>query len=166
MTTVRTGSLLGWVSDVDGAGTVHVEDVYDTGIDDLWEAVTDPARLVAWLGHVEGDLRVGGWFAAAFTSTWEGRGRVDECEVPNRLLVTLEPGTPDQTRIEAVLSVEDERTRLVVEERGLPVDEAPDHGAGWQAHIEDLRAHLQGHAPAPWRERWQELIPSYRPEAR
>lgn len=166
MTTVRTGSLLGWVRDVDGAGTVHVEDVFDTGIDDLWEAVTDPTRLARWLCHVEGDLRVGGWFAASFTSTWEGRGRVDVCEVPNRLLVTMEPGTPDETRIEAVLSVEDERTRLVVEDRGLPVDEAPDHGAGWQAHIEDLRAYLEGRAPAPWRGRWQELIPSYRPESR
>lgn len=163
MTTVRTGSLLGWVREVDGAGTVHVEDVYDTGIEDLWEAVTDPGRLARWLGRFEGDLQVGGSFSASFASSWEGPGRVEECDVPNRLLVAMEPGTPDQTWIEAVLSVEDERTRLVIEERGLPVDEAFAHGAGWQAHIEDLRAHLEGRARTPWSDRWKELISSYRP---
>lgn len=82
MTTVRTGTLLGWVREVDGAGTVHVEDVYDTDIDDLWAAVTVPARLAGWLGAVDGDLRVGGEFTASFRSSWEGPGRVDVCEVP------------------------------------------------------------------------------------
>lgn len=166
MTTVRTGSLLGWVNEAGRAGTVHVEDVYDTGIGDLWEAVTDPARLARWLGRFEGDLRVGGAFTASFTSTWEGPGRVDVCDRPNRLLVTLEPGTPDQTEIEAVLIVVGGRTRLVVEERGLPIEEAPDHGAGWQAHIEDLRAHLDGRARGTWHDRWRELIAAYRPEPR
>ena len=166
MTTVRTGTLLGWVRDVNGAGTVHVEDVYDTDIDDLWAAVTVPARLAGWLGAVDGDLQVGGEFSASFRSAWEGRGRVDVCEVPTRLVVTLEPGAPDQTEVEARLAVEGDRTRLIVEERGLPSDDAPDHGAGWQAHLEDLRAHLVGQVPTPWRERWQQLICSYRPATR
>jgi uncharacterized protein YndB with AHSA1/START domain len=164
VTTVRTGTLLGWVKDVNGSGTVHVEDVYDTDIDDLWAAVTVPARLAGWLGAVEGDLRVGGAFTAAFSSAWQGPGRVDVCEVPHRLVVTLEPHTAGRTEVEARLLVEGDRTRLIVEERGLPSDEAPDHGAGWQAHLEDLRAHLLGDVPAPWRERWQQLISCYRPK--
>ncbi len=166
MTTVRTGTLLGWVRDVGGAGTVHVEDVYDTDIDDLWAAVTVPARLAGWLGVVDGDLRVGGEFSASFASSWEGRGRVEVCEVPTRLLVTLEPGAPGQTEVEARLVVEGHRTRLIVEERGLPRDDAPDYAAGWQAHIEDLRAHLTGIVRTPWHERWQQLISSYRPATR
>jgi uncharacterized protein YndB with AHSA1/START domain len=166
VTTVRTGTLLGWVRDVDGSGTVHVEDVYDTDIDDLWAAVTVPARLAGWLGVVEGDLWVGGEFVASFRSAWQGRGRVEVCEVSSRLLVTLEPDTAGRTEVEARLSVEGGRTRLVVEERGLPPGEAPDHGAGWQAHLEDLRAHLGGGVSPPWRERWQQLIPSYRPGTR
>jgi len=164
VTTVRTGTMLGWVTAVGGSGTVHVEDLYDTDIDDLWASVTVPARIAGWLGAVDGDLRVGGEFTASFTSSWEGRGRVDVCEVPNRLVVTLEPGAPDQTEVEARLVVEGDRTRLIVEERGLPGNDVPDHGAGWQAHLEDLRAHLVGELPAPWRERWQQLISSYRPE--
>ena len=42
--------------------------------------------------------------------------------------------------IEAVLTAEGERTRLVVEERGLPLDVLYKYGAGWHAHIEDLAA--------------------------
>ena len=165
MTTVRTGSLLGWTREVDGSGTVHVEDVYDTGIDELWAAVTEPERLERWLAKVSGDLRVGGTFAARFTSSWEGPGRVEVCDRPHRLLLTMQPGTDEEMQIEALLTTESDRTRLVIEERGFPPGVAPDHGAGWQAHIEDLRAYLEGREPAPWKERWQQLVSSYRPES-
>ena len=52
-------------------------------------------------------------------------------------------------------------TRLVVEERGLPLSEAAAHGGGWQAHIEDLAAHIAGRAPSDWRARWAEVTPAY-----
>jgi hypothetical protein len=60
-----------------------------------------------------------------------------------------------------VLTAEGDKTRLVVEERGLPAEKAHFYGAGWQAHIEDLATHLAGEAPAPWKQRWTELMPSY-----
>ncbi len=41
-------------------GAVRVEDVYDTDIDDLWEACTTPERLARWMAELSGDLRVGG----------------------------------------------------------------------------------------------------------
>jgi len=147
----------------DGRGAVRVEDVYDTDVDDLWSAVTDPARLARWLAEVEGDLQVGGTFRATFTSSWRGPGRVEVCEPPHRLLVTLEPGTEDETQIEAVLTADGDRTRLVVEERGIPVPGLAAHGAGWQAHLEDLARFLHGGQPSEWRARWTELTPVYRP---
>jgi uncharacterized protein YndB with AHSA1/START domain len=141
-------------------GAVRVEDVYDTDIDDLWSAVTEPERLARWIAAVEGDLRVGGTVHAKFTSTWEGPGRIDVCDPPHRLLLTMEPGTDDEAEIEAVLTAEGDRTRLVVEERGLPLDTLYKHGAGWQAHIEDLGRYLAG-GESNWRERWIELEPAY-----
>jgi uncharacterized protein YndB with AHSA1/START domain len=159
-----TIELLAEVRRVGDTGTVHVEDVYDTDIDDLWRAVTEPDRLARWIASVEGDLRVGGTIRAEFTSSFEGPGRIDVCDAPHRLQVTMNPGTPDETRLEAVLTAEERGTRLVVEECGLPADAAPDHAAGWQAHLEDLRAHLDGRAPGDWRARWRALIPAYRPE--
>jgi len=167
--------IIGTMRSLDGTrGAVRVEDVYDTNIDDLWEACTDPERLARWIAKVSGDLRVGGSVHAVFTSTWSGPGRVDVCEKPHHLLLTMDPGTPDETRIEAWLKEQGSGTRLVVEERGLPLDHLPSYGAGWQAHLDDLGHSLRGQAevgtgswteqaPEPgWRARWTELTPTYR----
>jgi hypothetical protein len=73
----------------------------------------------------------------------------------------MEPGTPDEAQIEAWLTAEgDRRTRLVVEERGLPLDKLHFHGAGWQAHVEDLARSLEDEESV-WKERWEELTPVY-----
>ncbi|HET7339219.1 MAG TPA: SRPBCC family protein [Candidatus Dormibacteraeota bacterium] len=141
-------------------GAVRVEDVYDTDIGDLWSAVTEPARLARWIAAVEGDLRVGGTVQTQFTSTWEGPGRIDVCEPPKHLVVTMEPGTDDEAVIEAWLTSEGEQTRLVIDERGLPLDALYKHGAGWQAHIEDLGRYLAG-GQSNWKARWTELTPAY-----
>ena len=153
--------ILGTLRTEGGKGTVRVADRYDTKADDLWTALTDPDRLSRWIARVEGDLALGGAFHARFTSGWEGPGRVEVCEPPRRLLVRLDPGLPDETVVEALLTPDGDRTHLVVEERGLPLDEYADHGAGWQAHIEDLATHLTGAEPADWRTRWIELRPPY-----
>jgi uncharacterized protein YndB with AHSA1/START domain len=145
----------------DGKGIARMEDRYDTSIDDLWSALTDPQRLARWVAEVSGDLRPGGDLRASFTSGWEGAGRVEECEPPRRLLLTLDPGQEDETVIEAELFAEGDQTRLVVEERGLPLAELAAHGAGWQAHVEDLAAYLEGRERVDWRQRWIEITPSY-----
>ena len=155
-------------------GVVRVEDVYDTSIEDLWQACTSPERLARWIAVVSGDLRAGGEVHAAFASSWSGPARIDLCEAPSHLLLTLEPGADDETQVEAWLTAEGSRTRLVVEERGLPVGTLPAYGAGWQAHLEDLGRSLVASGPvhaegwserepaAEWRGRWAELIPHYR----
>jgi uncharacterized protein YndB with AHSA1/START domain len=141
-------------------GAVRVEDVFDTDIADLWSAITEPGRLARWIAAVEGDLKVGGMVQTRFTSSWEGPGRIDVCDGPSHLLITMEPETDDEAVIEAVLTAEGERTRLVVEERGLPLDVLYKHGAGWQAHIEDLGRYLAG-SQSNWKARWTELTPAY-----
>ena len=45
--------LLSTLAAEDGMGVVRVEDRYDTDIDDLWSAITEPARLARWWGEVE-----------------------------------------------------------------------------------------------------------------
>ena len=161
----RSGSgVVGTLRVVDGMGVVRMEDAYDTDIEDLWTALTDPRRLRRWIADVEGDLRLGGVFRARFTSTWEGSGRVDVCERPTRLVVTM-TDEDEETVIEAWLTAEGAHTRLVIEERGLPLGELAGHGAGWQAHVEDLATHLAGQPAADWKTRWLDLTPSYRERA-
>jgi uncharacterized protein YndB with AHSA1/START domain len=158
-------------------GAVRVDDLYDTDIKDLWEACTTPQRLARWIAEVSGDLREGGTVQAVFTSTWSGPARIDVCDAPHHLLITTEPGTDDESQLEAWLTAEGARTRLVVEERGLPVDSLHYYGAGWQVHLEDLGralasdgpAHLDGWSEqspaAAWHARWTELTPEYKDKA-
>lgn len=141
----------------DGTGVVRVEDVFDTDIHDLWSAVTEPERLQRWLAVVDGDLRLGGQVHARFTSTWEGDGRVEECDAPHRLLVRW----TDTTVLEAELTAEGDRTRLVVRDHGLSIEDLPFHGAGWQAHLEDLGAEIERRPAGDWRSRWTTLTPLY-----
>ena len=49
--------LLGSLRTEDGKGVVRMEDRFDTGIGDVWSALTDPLRLARWYGEIEGDLR-------------------------------------------------------------------------------------------------------------
>jgi uncharacterized protein YndB with AHSA1/START domain len=142
-------------------GAIRVSDVYDTDTDDLWEACTQPERLANWIAEVSGDdLRVGGTVEASFTSSWTGPCRIDVCERPHHLLVTVQPETEDEAEIEVWITREGLTSRLVVEERGLRLEDLHFHGAGWQAHIEDLARSLNGEA-SNWKSRWDELTPTY-----
>jgi len=142
---------------------VRVEDSFATTVDDLWDACTAPDRLARWIAEVDGDLRPGGQFRARFTSGWEGTGRVEVCEPPGHLVVvTQKAGESTTSTIEATLTADGARTTLVVEERGVPVDLLPAYGAGWQIHLEDLRAALDGREGCDVAARWAELIGHYR----
>jgi uncharacterized protein YndB with AHSA1/START domain len=151
------------LSAADGRGVVRLEDRFDTDIDDLWSALTEPDRLARWLGEVRGDLTAGGEFQARyFASGWEGICRVRECDPPRRFLITT--STPDEPdgAVEAKLTVDgDHHTVLVIEDRGLPLEAVDAYGAGDQIHLEDLAAYLAGRQPGNARERWQEFHPAY-----
>ena len=99
--------LLGSLGAFDGKGVVRMQDRFDTGIDDLWSALTEPDRLARWIADVEGDLRLGGEFHALFTSQAEATGRVEVCEPPRHLqVVTAATGSPNEHVIEATLTPE------------------------------------------------------------
>ena len=161
-----SGRILGSLRAKDGKGVVRMEDRYDTDIDDLWSALTEPRRLTRWYGEVEGDLRLGGEFHAHVTGAGERTGRVDACEPPRRLLLTMrdpdpQPGQPEETVIEAQLTADGDQTILVVEDRGMPLDLLAAYGAGVQIHVENLAAHLAGRERGDDEARWGELLPAY-----
>ncbi len=169
----RPGSrILGSLRSADSKGVVRIEDRYDTDIDDLWSALTDPRRLARWYGQVEGDLRPGGEFRLYLESDdVEGAGRVEACEPPRRLLVTTREtdesylrgkGVPPYDEaIEATLTADGGQTILVIEVRGMPLDKIAFYGAGWQIHAENLAAYLAGRERGDTEARWDELVPPY-----
>ena len=155
--------ILGSLRSADGMAVVRMEDRFDTDIEDLWSALTDPRRLARWLGDVEGDLRLGGEFRAYFfASEWKGTGRVEECEAPRRLLV-MTKGTdePSEGPIELTLTAVGDQTILVWEERGMPLDHLAAYGAGIQIHVEDLADHIAGLERRDAKARWGELQRAY-----
>jgi uncharacterized protein YndB with AHSA1/START domain len=155
--------LLGALRSADGKGVVRMEDRYDTDIDDLWSAITDPSRLARWYGEVEGDLRVGGEIQIrVFSSGWEGARVVEACEPPRRLLlVGKEEDAPHELATEVWLTPDGDRTILVAEERGMPLDYLAAYGAGVQIHVEDLAAYLGGRERCDSDARMDELFPAY-----
>src|SRR5690348_1991896 len=159
----RAGNrILGSLRSAYGKGVVRMQDRFDTDIDDLWSALTDPLRLARWLGEVEGDLRLGGVFRARFFDGWEGTGRVEACEPPVRLLVvTKHHRQTDEQVIEATLAADGDQTILVWEERGMPLNLLADYGAGIQVHVENLAAPIAGRERGDGEARWDGLLPAY-----
>jgi len=153
--------ILGSLRSADGKGVVRIEDCYDTDIDDLWSAITDPRRLARWYGQVEGGLRPGGEFHGRL-EFWEGTGRVEACEPPRRLLVTTRGvDEPYDEVIEATLTADGDQAILVIETRGMPLDLIAAYGAGYQIHAENLAAHLAGRERVDSKAQWAELTPPY-----
>ena len=159
-------SVLGSLHSVDGEGVVRMEDRLDTGIDDVWGALTDPGRLAHWYGEVEGELSQGGEFRVRIALSGERTGQVEACEPPQRLLLTMrdpdrQPGQPQQLVHEAELFAEGVQTRLVWEVRGMPVNLLPAYGAGIQIHVEHLDDYISGRELRNVEARWNELFPAY-----
>ena len=154
--------ILGTLGAADGSGVVRMEDRYDTGIEDLWSAITDPPRLARWLGRIDGDLRLGGeYHAYYFASGWEGTVRSTcvnhhgDCVSPTRA------SSPDPHVTEVTLTADGDQTVLVVEERGMPLHMVAGYGAGIQVHVEDLTAHIAGRERCDSDARMAELYPAY-----
>jgi len=164
--------ILGSLRSADGKGIVRIEDRYDTDIDDLWSALTDPARLARWHGQVEGDLRLGGEFRLYLEADdLEATGHVEACEPPRRLLVTTRETDESYLRgkgvppfdesLEATLTPDGDQTILVIEVKGMPLDKIAFYGAGWQIHAEALASYLAGRERGDGEARWNELVPPY-----
>jgi hypothetical protein len=90
---------------------------------------------------------------------------VEVCEPPRRLLIsTKSPGEAEGV-IEVALTADGEQTILVIEDRGVPLEQIAAYGAGDQVHVEDLAAYIAGGDRCDARARWQELHPAYRDQA-
>lgn len=164
--------LLGSLRSADGKGVVRIAERYDTGIADLWSAITDPRRLAQWNGEYEGEFRVGGEYRIHIESDgWHGVGHVERCEPPRRLVVTsresqesFEQGqgaAPFDEHIDVTLQPDGKGTVLVAQISGLPLDKIAFYGAGWQIHAENLAGYIAGTGRVDGEARWDVLVPAY-----
>lgn len=118
---------------------------YPSGIDEVWDAVTNPERLPRWFLPVTGELTVGGRYQ------FEGNagGEVLACEKPERASLTWEFGG-EVTWLELRLIDLGDRTQLVLEhiahldpERWVQFGPGA-VGVGWDLSFLGLSNHLAG----------------------
>lgn len=121
-----------------------ISQVYDTDIDDLWDAVTRAERIPRWFLPISGDLRLGGRYQL------EGNagGTVERCDQPTGFAATWEYGG-DVSWIEVRLTpTGDRRTRFALEHVAHIDDErwaefGPGAtGVGWDMGLLGLAGHL------------------------
>jgi uncharacterized protein YndB with AHSA1/START domain len=121
-----------------------ISQVYDTGQDDLWDAVTSPERITRWFLPVSGELREGGKYQ------FEGNagGTISRCDKPRGFAATWEYNG-DVSWVEVRLTPEgDGRTRFELEHVAHVADEFWEQygpgavGIGWDAGLLGLAMHL------------------------
>ncbi|MBS0335076.1 MAG: SRPBCC family protein [Proteobacteria bacterium] len=118
---------------------------YETGVEDLWNAITDAERIPRWFAPVSGELRLGGRYQIQGNAA----GTITDCEPPRRFAATWEFGG-GMSWLSVTLEAEGaERARLTLEHMA-PVDPhwgqygAGAVGVGWDLTLVGLGQHLAG----------------------
>jgi uncharacterized protein YndB with AHSA1/START domain len=126
------------------ARSLTISRVYDTPLEDLWDACTNPERIPRWFLPISGDLRPGGHYELEGNAS----GTIERCDAPHRLDATWEYGG-QISWIELRLTPEpDGRTRFVLEHLAHVDDELWDQfgpgavGVGWDQALLGLSLHL------------------------
>jgi uncharacterized protein YndB with AHSA1/START domain len=120
---------------------------YATDIDDLWNAITDKARIPRWFAPVEGDLELGG----KYQIKGNAGGTVTACEPPRKFALTWEFGG-GMSWVEVELAEAGGRTQLTLRHiapRDGKSEEFWDQfgpgavGVGWDLSLLGLAWHLE-----------------------
>ena len=132
----------------DGAGervSVLLRRSYDTPIQDVWDAVTQPDRIKRWFTPISGDLRAGGNFQL------EGNagGQILTCEPPRLLRATF--GDPTSI-VELRLTPQSDSGTMLELQHTVPIEMAQSGagamyvGPGWDGALMGLGLYLRGDA--------------------
>ncbi|WP_410632873.1 SRPBCC family protein [Amycolatopsis sp. cmx-4-83] len=130
------------------ARVLTISQVYDTDVDDLWDACTNPERIPRWFLPVKGELKVGG----SYQLEGNAGGTVQRCDPPKSFAATWEFGG-QVSWIEVRLTAEGQGTRFELE-HVAHVDERWDEfgpgavGIGWDGALVGLVVHLANRGSA------------------
>jgi uncharacterized protein YndB with AHSA1/START domain len=132
-----------------GLKTLVIRRTYDASPEDVWDALTDPDRLVRWFLPITGDLRVGGRYSLEGNAS----GEIVRCVPPREIAVTWEFGG-GTTDVVLRLTPEGEGTLFELEHAPVPVgiiaNVSPEMwglGAGWEMGLTALDKYLAGKLP-------------------
>lgn len=130
------------------AKVVVLSRVFDTTVEDAWDAVTNPERLPRWFAPVSGELTLGGRFQVQGNAG----GTITTCEPPKRFDATWEFGG-GMSWIAVTVSPEHGMARVQLEHIAHPDAHWEQFGpgavgAGWDMALLGLTLHLTPGRPA------------------
>lgn len=135
---------------------------YDTSVADLWDAMTNPARIPSWFAPVSGELKLGG----RYQIDGHASGTITRCEPPAALALTWEhAGTTSWVEVRLEAAPRRAGAILRLEHVYHPSDEFEARygpgagGVGWELAFAGLDLHLASPSEAPGPaalERWLE----------
>lgn len=153
---------LGTMSRQGTTRTLRFERVLQHPPADVWSALTEPARLGEWLAAAEVEPGLDGTITLDF-----GEGGIERCRItawdpPRSLAYEWNFVGESPTHVSWELEMVDDgaATRLTLEHTLLEAGIAPNYGAGWHAHLDQLAGHLAGEA-RDWGELFAALQPRY-----
>lgn len=148
-----TRSVRNFEKDGKPAAAVVVTRVYDTSVEDLWEALTTKERIPRWFLPVEGELRLGG----RYQLKGNAGGTVTACTPPSKsgsghFAATWEFGG-GVTWIDVTVTPESGRARMTLEHTAILEDHWDKFGPGavgigWDMGLMGLTRHLETGAAA------------------
>jgi len=150
-TTAQAAMVVRKVEDVTHGGqpcrAVVASRAYATDIDDLWNAITDKARIPRWFAPVDGNLELGG----KYQIKGNAGGTVTACEPPRSFALTWEFGG-GMSWVEVELAEAGDATQLTLRHIA-PLDDKSEEfwdrfgpgavGVGWDLSLLGLAWHLE-----------------------
>lgn len=166
MTATRTPS--GRREPRDGTPHLVLDRTFRAPVEDVWAAVTDPARLARWFGTWRGDPSTGRFEVAM---TFDGMPFepyvVEVCEPPHRLRVRSVNDAPEENwTLDLRLRASGAGTALELAQVVDATTDAADVGPGWEYQLDRLDAAVHGSdedvAAVVFGEPYRALAPHYR----
>ena len=130
----------GRIEHLDGQHVLVQTREFHAPVEDVWAAVTEPARLARWIGTWTGDPAEG---SVRFRMLFEGDNHSAEemeirvCEPPRRLHLTSRVGA-DVWLLELDLSHADGVTTLTFSQPGVTKEQVGGVGPGWDYYLDRL----------------------------
>jgi uncharacterized protein YndB with AHSA1/START domain len=150
----------------DGRQRLEFRRSWPDPIEDVWGALTEPDRLVRWIGVYDGARGPGG--TGTFTMTHEEGEQtgepttIVECDPPHRLVVEWSQQDMEDWRVDLDLWTEGGRTHLRFVQV-FPADaDVTDFAMGWHWYLAKLEAEVgSGPEPGHWDAFYAEVGPAY-----
>ncbi|CCG05533.1 SRPBCC domain-containing protein [Blastococcus saxobsidens] len=138
----------------DGRQRLEFRRSWPDPVEDVWAALTEPGRMVRWIGTYDGERAVGATGTFTMTQEEEQVGEpmtIRECDPPHRLVVEWTQQETEDWSVALDLWSEGGRTWLRFVQV-FPADaDVTDFAMGWHWYLEKFGAEVSGDpAPGDW----------------